>query len=289
METSKLTYQPTDKGLQDIAILSNALKTCFCHTGRPPKLSLEQVYEFIRIKKDYDVGDWKKTFKVCQEIHPDWDLPVYHNCLSSLHRLFGYMFWFVQMSLYFHRKNFFESKSNLKVVFMDSTCVPVCHILRSSRHKTMKNYAQYSKSTMGWYYGLKLHCVMDYENNPLYFTLTRAKIDDRVVSKQVMQDKELFYGTGTLFVEDKGYQSKEHEQIAKDTGNFLLTGKRKSKNNTTLASWFDIHLLHNRARIETVFSKLKVNYNLTSTKARSEFGYFFNIIFSLFALITENY
>ncbi len=283
--TTKSIPIPTMVDSHKIEILSNFIKSISSGVGRKPKLSVNQLFEFIRIKKDYDVGDWKKTFNLCKEIHPDWVLPVYHNCLSSLYRLFVYLNLLVNTILLVNRQQFLNQ--NMKVVFIDSTCIPVCHILRSSRHKTMLRLAEYSKSTMGWYYGIKLHCIMDYQNNPIYFTFTNAKTDDRQVLKQALSDKKLFYDTNTMFVADKGYQAKWLEELAKETQNYLITGKRKSKTTNTLASWFDMHLLHNRARIETIFSKLKTNYNLTSTKARSEFGYFFNTIFALFSLLTS--
>jgi hypothetical protein len=105
--------------------------------------------------------------------------------------------------------------------------------------------------------------------------------------KEIMEDDNLFKESGTMFVADKGYQASWLEETAYNTGNYLLTGKRKSPKMTILASQFDIHLLHHRARVETPFSKLKGKYNITLTKARSEFGYIFNYMFSLFSLVNE--
>jgi Transposase DDE domain len=254
--------------------------------GRPGKLSVEQIYEFIMLKSQYSIQYWKCLFKLYQKIYPDVVMPVYHNCLSSVYKFFFWIVKAINLILYQNRNRFLAGK--VKVALIDSTPLPVCHILRSSMHRTMKEFAEFSKGTMGWYFGMKFHIVIDYSTNlPIYATFTKAKIDDRQILKQIMEDDDLFNNTGTMFVADKGYQALWLEQLAYETGNYLITGKRKSKSMRILASQFDIHLLHHRARVETPFSKLKGKYNMTLTKSRSVFGYLFNYTFSLFSLVSE--
>ena len=43
--------------------------------------------------------------------------------------------------------------------FVDSTDLEVCHIKRAKWNKTFKGLAAKSKSTMGWFYGFKLHLI----------------------------------------------------------------------------------------------------------------------------------
>ena len=43
------------------------------------------------------------------------------------------------------------------ISFIDSTCIPVCHNKRITRNKVFRDYAERGKSTMGWYFGFKLH------------------------------------------------------------------------------------------------------------------------------------
>jgi Transposase DDE domain len=254
--------------------------------GRPSKLSIDQIYECIMLKSQHSIQYWKCLFKLYQKIYPDVELPVYHNCLTSVYKFFTWLVRAINFILYENRKRFLMRR--IRIAFMDSTPLPVCHIKRSSRHKTMIGLAQFSKGTMGWYFGLKLHLVIDNLTNlPIYAKFTKAKVDDRQVMKEIMEDDDLFKESGTMFVADKGYQASWLEETAYNTGNYLLTGKRKSPKMRILASQFDIHLLHHRARVETPFSKLKGKYNITLTKARSEFGYIFNYIFSLFSLVNE--
>ena len=66
-----------------------------------------------------------------------------------------------------------------RITFIDSTRIPVCENKRQSRNRVFKGYAQKGKSTMGWYYGFKLHLLCNERGELLNFALTRANIDDR--------------------------------------------------------------------------------------------------------------
>ena len=44
---------------------------------------------------------------------------------------------------------------------MDSTTLHVCKIQRIERHKSLKQIATRGKSSMGWFYGCKLHVLVD--------------------------------------------------------------------------------------------------------------------------------
>jgi hypothetical protein len=290
MNSELLPQLPTFKSLIILPILSrsdgdfNLAFQKFRGGGRPRLLSCEQLLQCLDDKAKYSCENWKGLYNCMVENRLDWKIPSYANFLKSLKSLLYFLVELINLTLYINRLEFF-SRVN-KVAFIDATALPVCKVIRSSRHKTMYEFAQYSKGTMGWYYGLKLHAVCDYSNNrALYITITNAKLDDRQVLKVVMESEKLFRNTGTMFVADKGYQAKWLEDLAYETGNYLLTGKKKSKNMRTLASQFDIWLLHNRAKIETFFSNLKLNNFITSTRSRSPLGYLFTYINSICSLV----
>jgi len=103
----------------------------------------------------------------------------------------------------------------------------------------------------------------------VYYQFSSSKLDDRKYLESILQDEKKFLNSQIMFVADKGYQAAWLEQLAKETGNYLLTGKKKSKKMKVLASQWDIYLLHIRARIESMFSNLKQNCFLTNTRSRS--------------------
>lgn len=300
MNSELLSHLPTITASRIVLLLSSSgedLNVVFdrlyrYNGGRPRFLSCQQLLHCLDDKAKYCCENWKGLYNCIVDNHDDWKIPSYANFLKSLKSLLYFLIDMIHLTLYINRLEFF-SRSD-KIAFVDSTPLPVCKVIRSSRHKTMKYFAQYSKSTTGWYYGLKLHSVCDYSNNrALCITITNSTLDDRQFLSKVMETKA-FNNSGTMFVADKGYQEEVEvwvsqarvsprqaswlEDLARTTGNYLLTGKKKSKKMKILASQFDIWLLHNRAKIETFFSNLKLNNFITSTRSRSPLGYLFTYI-----------
>jgi hypothetical protein len=61
--------------------------------------------------------------------------------------------------------------------------------------------AKVGKSTMGWFYGFKLHLICNDKGELLNFCITRANVDDRNPNVIKVLSKNLF---GKLYG-DKGY------------------------------------------------------------------------------------
>ena len=47
------------------------------------------------------------------------------------------------------------------ISIIDSTPIRVCHDKRSRRHKTFRGFATSGKGTMGWFFGFKLHIIIN--------------------------------------------------------------------------------------------------------------------------------
>ncbi len=105
------------------------------------------------------------------------------------------------------------------VSFIDSTPLRVCHTKRENQHKTFKGMATKGKSTMGWFYGFKLHLIINDRGEILDFMLTQANVDDREPLKSSDFHKRIF---GKLFG-DRGYISQDlFEKLFVD-GVFLVS------------------------------------------------------------------
>ena len=65
------------------------------------------------------------------------------------------------------------------ISFIDSTPIQVCHPKRANRHKVFEGLAQWGKNSVGWYFGFKLHLVINDKGELLNFKLTPANTDDR--------------------------------------------------------------------------------------------------------------
>ena len=89
------------------------------------------------------------------------------------------------------------------ITFIDSTHIPVCENKREYSNRVFKGYAHKGKSTMGWYYGFKLHLLCNERGKLLNFALTKANAYDRNPEVFNNLTKDLF---GKLYA-DKGYIS----------------------------------------------------------------------------------
>lgn len=116
------------------------------------------------------------------------------------------------------------------ISFVDSTPVRVCHNKRIKRNKVFKNIAQVGKSTMGWFYGFKLHLVINDKGEILNFAITQANVDDREPLKNEVFLKAVF---GKLFA-DKGYISEKLAHILFVNDIQLITSIRNNMNNSLM-------------------------------------------------------
>ena len=82
-------------------------------------------------------------------------------------------------------------------------------------------YAERGKSTMGWYFGFKLHLICNERGELLNFMLTKANVDDRNTDVFNRLSDNVF---GKLFA-DKGYIS--HGSCSP----FDIIGKQKASCN----------------------------------------------------------
>ena len=95
------------------------------------------------------------------------------------------------------------------ISFVDSTPIRVCNNKRIKRNKVFKGIATTGKSTMGWFYGFKLHLIINDKGELLNFVITPANVDDR---KPLNNPKFVAKIRGKLYA-DKGYISQKLTQL----------------------------------------------------------------------------
>jgi Transposase DDE domain len=65
------------------------------------------------------------------------------------------------------------------ISFIDSTPLAVCHNARIHSHRVFDGRAARGKTSVGWFYGFKLHLVVNDQGELLAFCLTPGNVDDR--------------------------------------------------------------------------------------------------------------
>ncbi len=138
------------------------------------------------------------------------------------------------------------------ISFIDSTPLRSCHIKREKQHRTFKGITRKGQCSIGWFYGFKLHLIINDKGKVLDFILTPGNVDEREPLKSMDFHKCIF---GKLFG-DKGYISKDlFEQLFMD-GVHLVTKIKKNMKNT-LILMHDKIMLRKRGLIETINNELK--------------------------------
>lgn len=164
------------------------------------------------------------------------------------------------------------------ISFVDSTPIKVCGNKRIKRNKVFKNLATTGKSTMGWFYGFKLHIVINDKGEILSFCVTQANVDDREPLKNECFLKQIF---GKLFG-DKGYISEKLTQMLFVDGIQLITNIRNNMKNS-LMTMADKILLRKRSIIETVNDELKNICQIEHSRHRSVTNFMTNMIAGIIA------
>jgi hypothetical protein len=162
------------------------------------------------------------------------------------------------------------------ISFVDSTPLKVCDNHRIHAHKVFAGVAQRGKTSMGWFFGFKLHLVINERGELLAFQLTPGNVDDREPVPVLCQN--LF---GKLFA-DKGYISQKLFDMLLAQQVQLITKLRKNMKNR-LMSLADALLLRKRALIETVNDQLKNISHIEHSRHRSVNNFVVNLFAGLIA------
>lgn len=160
--------------------------------------------------------------------------------------------------------------------FIDSTALSVCKNQRITSHKVFKGIAERGKTSTGWFFGFKLHFIINDCGEMLAVRVTAGNVDDRKPVPALVEG--LF---GKLFG-DKGYLSKPlHDQLY-ERGIELIT-KLKSNMKNQLMLLQDKLLLRKRAIIESVIDQLKNISQIEHTRHRSPISFAVHLVAGLLA------
>ena len=164
------------------------------------------------------------------------------------------------------------------IYYVDATKLPVCHNLREKRHKVFDGLAGKSKTSTGWFYGLKLHFVINQLSQVMSLRVTQGNVDDRSPLISMCQGLE-----GYIFA-DRGYISKDKETTLAKQGLKLITTLKKNMKKV-FRTKTEKSLLRNRGMIETMIDYLKNSLMLWHTRHRSPMNAFTHLMACMSAWI----
>lgn len=163
--------------------------------------------------------------------------------------------------------------------FIDSFSLKVSHPRRISSHKVFKGLAERGYTSVGWFYGFKLHLIINIYGEIVSFYITPGNVADNNEGVVLKLTKKLF---GKVFG-DKGYLlNKDLFQKLYSNGIHMVTKIRKNMKNQ-LMDVQDKYMLKKRGVIESVGSILKESMSMEHARHRSVSGFFSHILSTLCA------
>jgi Transposase DDE domain len=211
-----------------------------------------------------------KTFYLygigCQHRACFRDLPHYDRFVSLMPRLFA------PLMVLLHSL----SGEETGLYFGDSSKLAVCHNRRIDRHRVFDGLAARGKTSMGWFFGLKLHFVINHKGQIMALKITSGNIADSSVLDEITR-----HLTGKLYA-DKGYISSEMFHTLWQRGLHLITGIRRNMRNHLMLLGDKI-MLRKRFVIETVLDILKSEMGLEHTRHRSPVNAMVHVLSCLLA------
>lgn len=242
------------------------------HSNNLPKYCRLSLSEVMTIVIHFHQSSYR-TFKAYYIKHVCEHLNDYFPSLVSYNRMVELMPNVLTACLYYLSSR--QGKMT-GISFVDSTAIPVCHPKRITRNKVFKSTAKLSKSSMGWFFGFKLHLIINDCGEILSCKITPGNVDDRTHLPSMAQ------GISGKMFGDKGYIKKELFEQLLGQGLQLVTPLKSNMKNK-LIPMSDKISLRKRSVIETVNDQLKNISYLVHSRHRSLHNFMLNLVTALIA------
>ena len=164
------------------------------------------------------------------------------------------------------------------ISFIDSTALKVCHIKREHSNRVFDGMATKGKTTLGWFFGFKLHIIINDKGEIISFVITQGNIDDRY---PLSMESFISKVSGKLYA-DRGYVSQKLAGILFVDGIHFVAKMRNNMKGGELPLQ-DRVMLRKRAVIESVNDELKNICQIEHTRHRCFTNFITNLIAGLLA------
>jgi Transposase DDE domain len=239
------------------------------HRQRPCRLSASEVMTLVISFQDSDDRTFQHFYRkqVCRYGRAEFPhLISYQRLVESLPAVL------VPLSAYLRTR----LGATRGIAFIDSLPLPVCHHRRIDSHQVFDGRAPRGKNSRGWFYGFKLHFVINDEGDLLALRFTPGHGDDRTPVPGLAE------GLWGKRFGDRGYISQELFERWQQTGVQLITKLKRNMRNKLMPLW-DKLLLRKRALIESVGEQLKQVCPIGHTRHRSVHNAFVHAFAALVA------
>jgi hypothetical protein len=231
--------------------------------GPDPELSISEMMTIIILFHQSNYRTFKHFYSfVCQHLKQEFPkLISYSRFVYLTKNLFVPLFAYL-----LYRKGAVTG-----IAFVDSTSIAVCRNKRITRNRVFKGLARRGKTTAGWFYGFKLHLIINDRGEILSFLLTTGNVADVTVLEKLSKGI-----VGKLFG-DMGYISSKVAKKLLEQGLRLFTNLRSNMKQKFIPLR-DKLLLRKRFIIETINDQLKNISQIEHTRHRGIGNFLVNIL-----------
>ena len=164
------------------------------------------------------------------------------------------------------------------IAYVSSTPLRACKHQRILIRKTFKGLAERGKCSMGWFFGFKLHLIINDKGEILNFLFTPGNVDDR----EPLYSESFIENVKGKLCGDKGYIGKQLFEFLFMNGIQLVT-KVKNNMKNSLMTVADKIMLRKRAVVESVNDELKKIAQIEHSRHRSFTNFITNALSAIAA------
>lgn len=253
---------------------AKAIFPCFSYPKNTPNLSQSEIITILILYHQSDYKNFKAYYNkfVLKALKSYFlGLVSYSRFLTLMKRVLLCIMGLMKMLCLAAGRN--------GIYFVDATKLEVCDNHRIKQHKVFQDIAKSGKTSMGWFFGLKLHLVTNELSETVAFKITTGNIADN--NHDVL--KQLFYRLEGKVFGDRGYLSKLFEDFVQKGLQIVakLKTKTKKKIGTAVVDRADILFSNKRSIIETINDILKHSCDIWHTRHRSPINAIIHLVAGL--------
>lgn len=204
-----------------------------------PEFTDAEVITIALMQGCFGVATLKKTYELIADNHRSAfpRLPSYKQWIARLHLLSEVVGRLVSIAC--------GAIGLVRLYIFDSKPLPVCAPVRHGVVRLLReDGAWWGKSTKGWFFGFKLHAVIDADGRILHAMMLAGNIDDREAARVLASALDGGIGLGDLGYGGQAFQ----DELAEEVELLMLTRRDKPDKRMLLGGL--------RARVEVAFADL---------------------------------
>lgn len=236
-----------------------------------------EIMTFALVAAIHFRGDYRTTRLVLFNFRYFPNILSYSRLVRRIHGIPDFVWWMV-----FQVVRMYLRHPNPEYFIVDSFPVRAYENQKSFRAKLFKgkNYHGYTASKKQYFFGIKVHMIIDQAGIPIEFCFTPGSTSDISGLKELPCELP----EGSVLFADKAYTSYSLEDDLLEMARIQLTPKRRSNLKRQNSGALDYVLSHSRNRIETVFSSI-VSRMPRHIRAKTEKGFYLKILLFILAYL----